>query len=145
MAELKKAIDCYRRGFEADWRDAYPGINLVTLLEIKGEPADLEERDALLPVVLYAVKQRLQQATPNYWDHATLLELAVLRSHQQDAEEHLADSLSSADESWKPETTARNLQLIHDLRRARQDDYAWIESLISALKSKGNALKQGDL
>src|SRR5262249_2419301 len=30
-ALLDKAIDAYRRGFEADWRDQYPGINAVTL------------------------------------------------------------------------------------------------------------------
>ena len=38
---LEQAIDAYRRGFEADWRDAYPGINAVTLMEIRdpgGEP-----------------------------------------------------------------------------------------------------------
>ncbi len=144
-AELTKAIASYRRGFEADWRDAYPGINLVTLLEIKGEPADLEERDALLPVVLYAVNQRLQRASPNYWDHATLLELAVLRSHQQDAEEHLAASLSSADESWKPGTTARNLQLIFDARSARQEACDWIKDVITALKAKEAALQKGAL
>ena len=32
---LDQAIDAYRRGFEADWRDAYPGINAVTLMEIR--------------------------------------------------------------------------------------------------------------
>ena len=39
---LDNAIDAYRRGFEADWRDAYPGINAVTLMEIRdpgGEPS----------------------------------------------------------------------------------------------------------
>src|SRR5262249_950512 len=32
-ALLKKAVDTYLAGFEADWRDAYPGINAVTLME----------------------------------------------------------------------------------------------------------------
>ena len=31
---LKKAIAAYRKGFEADWRDAFPGVNAVTLMEI---------------------------------------------------------------------------------------------------------------
>ena len=31
---LKQAIEAYRAGFEADWRDAYPGVNAVTLMEI---------------------------------------------------------------------------------------------------------------
>ena len=46
---LDQAIDAYRRGFEADWRDAYPGINAVTLMEIR-DPGG-EEQQALLPVV----------------------------------------------------------------------------------------------
>ncbi|MBV8522148.1 MAG: DUF4071 domain-containing protein [Acetobacteraceae bacterium] len=33
---LDKAIDAYLRGFEADWRHAYPGINAVTLMELRG-------------------------------------------------------------------------------------------------------------
>ena len=40
-ALLNKAIDAYRRGFETDWRDHYPGINAVTLMELK-EPPDPE-------------------------------------------------------------------------------------------------------
>ncbi|MDP1633238.1 MAG: TRAFs-binding domain-containing protein, partial [Gallionellaceae bacterium] len=32
---LEKAINAYLRGFEADWRDAYPGVNAVTLMELK--------------------------------------------------------------------------------------------------------------
>ena len=28
---LDKAIDAYLKGFETDWRDAYPGMNAVTL------------------------------------------------------------------------------------------------------------------
>ena len=31
---LRQAIEAYRGGFEADWRDAYPGVNAVTLMEI---------------------------------------------------------------------------------------------------------------
>lgn len=31
-ALLGKAIDAYKKGFEADWRDAYPGVNAVTLM-----------------------------------------------------------------------------------------------------------------
>src|SRR6185312_14267395 len=32
---LKCAIAAYRAGFEADWRDPYPGINAVTLMEMQ--------------------------------------------------------------------------------------------------------------
>jgi hypothetical protein len=35
---LAKAIEAYLAGFEADWRDAYPGVNAVTLMEIHDPP-----------------------------------------------------------------------------------------------------------
>src|SRR5262249_19701566 len=35
---LDKAIEAYLKGFEADWRDAYPGVNAVTLMELKEPP-----------------------------------------------------------------------------------------------------------
>jgi hypothetical protein len=44
---LDRAIDAYRRGFEADWRDAYPGINAVTLMEIRDPGATPQQE--LLP------------------------------------------------------------------------------------------------
>ena len=43
-------------GFMADQRDAYPGINAVTLLDIKGDEAALAQKDRLLPVVKFAVE-----------------------------------------------------------------------------------------
>jgi hypothetical protein len=46
---LRKAIDAYLKGFEADWRDAYPGVNAVTLIEIADPPDPRRER--LIPVV----------------------------------------------------------------------------------------------
>ena len=54
---LDKAIEAYLRGFEADWRDAYPGVNAVTLMELR-EPPD-PRRERLLPVVAYAVERRI--------------------------------------------------------------------------------------
>jgi hypothetical protein len=63
-AALEQAIDAYRRGFEADWRDAYPGINAVTLMELH-EPPDPAGQE-LLPIVRYAVMRRLAASQPDY-------------------------------------------------------------------------------
>ena len=38
------AIDAYRRGYLSDQRDAYPGINLLTLLDIQGDAGTSERR-----------------------------------------------------------------------------------------------------
>jgi hypothetical protein len=70
---------------------------------------------------------------PDYWDHATLLELAVLARDEDAAAAALADALACLREAWEAETTARNLRLIREARAARGEDVAWIEELKQAL------------
>ena len=41
---LEKAIDTYLAGFEADWRDAYPGINAATLMNLRTRLMSVERR-----------------------------------------------------------------------------------------------------
>ena len=134
---LGKAIDAYRKGFETDWRDAYPGVNAVTLMELK-EPPD-PERERLIPVVRYAVERRIAAGRPDYWDHATLLELAVLASDQNAAEAALGDALAAVREAFEPETTARNLRLIREARARRGEDVGWISEIETALAAAGPA------
>ena len=73
----EKAIDAYLKGFEADWRDAYPGVNAVTLIALT-KPDD-PRIARIAPVVRYSVEQKITRGAGDYWDHATLLELAVTR------------------------------------------------------------------
>jgi hypothetical protein len=120
---LRKAIATYLAGFEADWRDAYPGINAVTLMELANPPDP--RRDQLIPVVRYAVERRIAAGKPDYWDHATRLELAVLARDQASAAVALADALASLREGWEAETTARNLRMIREVREGRGDGVAW--------------------
>ena len=130
---LDKAIQAYREGFETDFRDAYPGINAVTLLDIKGAQGALELQAELLPIVRYAVKRRLASTRPDYWDHATLLELAVLANDPNGAQRYLGDALASVREPWEPLTTANNLKLIQEARKARGTEQPWLDLLIAAL------------
>jgi len=127
---LRKAIEAYVHGFEADLRDAYPGINAVTLLEIAGDRARQRE---LLPVVEFAVKRRLAGNEPDYWDRATLLELAVLGNAEAVIDERLGDALAARAEGWQRETTARNLTLIRNARVARGEHQPWLDRAILAL------------
>src|SRR5262249_50860138 len=86
-AYLKRAIDCYLSGFEADWRDAYPGVNAATLMEIS-EEADRKRHSTkygnILVVVRYAASQQAKRQS-DYWSHATLLEINILERRQEDA------------------------------------------------------------
>jgi len=129
---LDKAIDAYLKGFQADWRDAYPGINAVTLMDIRNPPD--ERRKEILPVVTYSVRRRLETGQPDYWDHATLLELAVLNNDEESANQALADALAVVREVWEPETTLRNLRLIHEARKVRDDVPGWLAEVEKALE-----------
>jgi tetratricopeptide (TPR) repeat protein len=116
---IDKAIKMYLQGFEADWRDAYPGINAITLMELRNPPDD--RRKELVPVVRYAVQRKIEKSKPDYWDYATLLELAVLEGNKNTAAEALSNALANIREKWEPATTARNVRLIRETRQARGD------------------------
>jgi len=131
---IDKAIGAYRRGFESDWRDAYPGINVVTLMELR-EPPD-PQREALLPVVRYAVERRIAAGKPDYWDYASRLELAVLGRDEAAARQTLADALGAVREPWEPESTARNLLLIREARERRGEPTRWAAEIEAALKAR---------
>jgi tetratricopeptide (TPR) repeat protein len=129
---LDKAIGAYLKGFETDWRDAYPGVNAVTLMELKDPPDPRRER--LVPVVAYAVERRVAAGKPDYWDYATRLELAVLARDGQAALDALGDALASVREKWEPETTLRNLRLIREARERRGEiTPGWIKEVESEL------------
>jgi tetratricopeptide (TPR) repeat protein len=139
-ALLKNAIDTYLAGFEADWRDAYPGINAVTLMEMLPMP---DPRQAeILPVVRYSASRKAAK-NADYWDHATLLELAVLARDAGDAEERLGEALAVARAGWELETTARNLSLIREMREGRGEEAAWIKPLEDLLKQRASRLDAG--
>ena len=133
-AGLEKAMDAYLHGFEADWRDAYPGINTVTLMEIKEPPHPRRER--LIPVVTYTVERRIASGKADYWDFATLVELMVLAKDQQRAFDALGKALAAVREIWEPETTARNLRLIREAREHRNEAEAWCTEIEDALEER---------
>ena len=132
QGHLDNSIEAYLRGFKADLRDAYPGINALTMLDIKGDENSLQQKDQLLPVVKFAVDRRLGDQ-PDYWDHATMCELAVLENDIPNAEAHLGKALAAIREPWEPETTAKNLRMIERARKERGIDTAWLCKLIEAL------------
>jgi hypothetical protein len=134
---LRRAIDTYLDGFQADWRDAYPGINALTLMERQDKPDP--RKDQILPVVRYAVSRKVEK-NPDYWDHATLLELAVLANDRDDAQDKLSDATGVECKAWMLKSTARNLGLTRAAREARHEDAAWISELEKELLEKAARL-----
>jgi uncharacterized protein DUF4071 len=113
----RKAAAAYLRSFEADFRDAAPGLQALTLMEVS-DPLD-PRREELLPAVRYAVRRRMASRTPDYRDHAMLLELAVLARDEAGLKDALGGALAAMREPREPETTARNLSIISKARAGR--------------------------
>ncbi len=96
---------------EADWRDAYPGINAVQLI-YESDPDDPRLAE-LIPVVEYAVRRKIASGGSDYWDHATLLELAVLAGDRDASAIPRSPTAHAArPDVWMLETTADTLRAI---------------------------------
>jgi hypothetical protein len=94
----------------------------------------------IAPAVQYAATRKAQKAA-DYWDYATLLELAVLADDRDDAYDKLSEATGIAGKAWHLESTARNLGLLRVARAARHEDAAWIQELESQLLEKAAQLK----
>ncbi len=134
VTALDEAINAYLSGFEADTRDAYPGINALTLLELKGDPTALARKAELLPVVAHAVERRIAAGAADYWDYASRLELAVLEEAAEKADAALDVALTRVREPWEPGNTAANLRLIRDGRRQLGRGAPWLDAIIARLE-----------
>lgn len=131
---LDNALETYLKGFEADWRDAYPGINALTLLELKGVRERIKQ---LAPVVEYAVLRKLETKTPDYWDYATLLELAVIENDEIKAKQNLIKAISCPIEKlWYFDTTIKNLKFIQVYREKRGEETEVPKKMIEFLESQ---------
>ena len=127
---LKKAIDTYLKGFESDFRDAYPGINAITLMDISGD----ERKDKVLPIVEYALKQKMKQSS-DYWDYATLLELAIIAEDKEKTDEILFDVIDNIREPFEPKTTVNNIKmLLGNKQKRKNEDFSWISEIIEKLE-----------
>jgi hypothetical protein len=133
---LRRAIETYLAGFQADWRDAFPGINAVTLMEMqdKVDPRQAE----ILPVVRYAATQKARRSA-DYWDYATLLELAVIGRDTEDVQQQLGEVLAIVNDdtpAWQLKTTEEQIGLIREMRTARGEDTGWIKDAEDTLSAR---------
>lgn len=129
---LKKALKYYENGFESDPRDAYPGVNYVTCLELLGEK---EQALRLVPAVEYAVKAKMKRKDADYWDYATLLELAVIENRFDDAEEFFFEAKPLAMETWMFGTTKANLEKIINYRVERGEEVVRAKEILQLFGS----------
>ena len=134
MAHLDQAIEMYSRGFQADSRDAFPGINAATLMELRDEKKPSEYKD-MLPAVKWAARQRTKSRSADYWDFATLIEAAVLDNDWEIIPPIVGRAMSKAPTPWMVESTVNNMEMILEVRRQRGQDCRQIEELLEVLRS----------
>lgn len=130
---LGEAIDWYRRGFAADPRDFYPGINEATLRFIRGDDEDFECLESLLPAVAFSVARLGGIDARDYWIVATVLELSVLREQWEGTDRMIEKMLALDPFDWMLETTSNNLILLRETRRARKVDFAHVDAIIAQI------------
>ena len=79
----------------------------------------------------------MEKKKPDYWDYATLLELAVIRNDEPAAKRELKRALATTIEGdWMFETTIKNLKLIEKFRKQRSEDTSLAEKMIGYLSEE---------
>jgi tetratricopeptide (TPR) repeat protein len=130
-AALDDAIDAYTKGFEADPRDYYPGVNAINLLMQKDDTEALKEVARLLPLVSFAVERRGGASSSNYWDLATVLELACIGDDWATANRVLPKAILAAINSFETATTLGNLRLLKRARERTAREVAKLDGILN--------------
>jgi tetratricopeptide (TPR) repeat protein len=140
-AALDDAIDVYTKGFEADPRDYYPGVNAINLLMQKDDTEALKEVARLLPLVSFAVERRGGASSGNYWDLATVLELACLGDDWATANRVLPKVILAATNSFETATTLGNLRLLKQARERTAREVAKLDGILDELSVRDTELR----
>jgi hypothetical protein len=133
---LEQAIDAYRRGFNADLRDYYPGVNLITLLVRRARPDDLVEVRRVAPVVAFAAARKGGIRSRDYWTVATVLELAAVNGSEDDGRRALSAMLDCEHDAMQLNTTADNLAIVAEALPGLGHDRRWVDELVARLREE---------
>jgi tetratricopeptide (TPR) repeat protein len=143
-AALDNAIDAYTKGFEADPRDYYPGVNAINLLMQKDDTEALKEVVRLLPLVSFAVERRGGASSGNYWDLATVLELACIGDDWATANRVLPKVILAATNSFETATTLGNLRLLKKALERTAREVAKLDGILDELSIRDIELRGGE-
>ena len=140
-AALDDAIEAYTKGFEADPRDYYPGVNAINLLMQKDNTEALEEVVRLLPLVSFAVERRGGANSSDYWDLATVLELACIGDDWATANRVLPKMILAATNSFETATTLGNLRLLKQALERGGREVAKLDVVVGELSARDIELR----
>lgn len=133
---LDRAIEAYRRGFETEPLDYFPGINALTLLLQKGDDEALSEHEHLVPLVTFAAMRKGGEKATDYWTLATMIELSCHSRNMAMAQRCFPRAVTlvqQASEPWMLKTTMNNLLLIASC--FDQKDRAQVSALAGQFRS----------
>lgn len=137
---LERAILNYREGFKFDTRDYYTGINLATLLLVKGSETSLTEMNEIIPILKYNLELNDYSISADYWLLATAYELYILTKNYDKATEVLdwISTLQPLPDKWTIESTISNLNLIKQVYEDKSLPIDWYNEYKSLINKKEN-------
>jgi tetratricopeptide (TPR) repeat protein len=141
FAALDEAISAYTKGFESDPRDYYPGVNAISLLIQKGDAEALKEVERLVPLVSFAVARRGGASSSDYWDLATVLELACIGEDWATGARVLPKVIMAATDSFKTATTIANLRLLKQARARTGHQVTELDGILNELSVRDVELR----
>jgi hypothetical protein len=92
-------------------------------MEIRNSPDDKRRMKQILPIVRYAAERRMATKKPDYWDYATLLELAILDKNDESTifTDNIANALAFSPDKWQVESTLRTIKFVKEARERRNE------------------------
>lgn len=139
---LDLSIENYRKGFNMDITDYYPGINLANLLFKKyyltNDDYVEKELASVLEILKYDVNLLLKDFGENYWLLATCYELDIL-SKDFEHSKMILDKLVKLNiknpiADWQKDTTLKNLTRIKNIYATKKYQVDWYEDFKNKLK-----------
>lgn len=134
---LSRAAQTYTEGFKQYPGEYYFGLNAVSCLHLLGDKGSVRLRDELLPSVQSAIERAAAESADDYWEIASLLEIAVIRGAQAEAQRLSEQLRSKAPSSWQIESTIQNLRLLSEAKGFGEKPPGWLRDLLDELAEAG--------